>query len=126
MTIKTIALGLASAGALAAGSAHAKWIPELPHMLDRCVENVTAAYPGTVMGSDTRCRSPGPAPGVSGIEKMRRSSTRAHSPKLARPVPSDRKTRYKGGPADCACAGVAATAQASKPTAIETRMRLSA
>jgi uncharacterized membrane protein YkoI len=53
MTIKTIALGLASAGALAAGSAHAKWIPELPHMLDRCVENVTAAYPGTVMGSDT-------------------------------------------------------------------------
>ena len=53
MTIKTIALGLASAGALAAGSAHAKWIPELPHMLDRCVENVTAAYPGTVMGSDS-------------------------------------------------------------------------
>ena len=53
MRKKAILLGLAGAGLLTAGAASAKWIPELPHMLDRCVENVTAAYPGTVVGTDT-------------------------------------------------------------------------
>jgi uncharacterized membrane protein YkoI len=50
---KTMLMSLVGAGILTAGAAHAKWVPELPGMMDACSQRVTAAYPGTISEVET-------------------------------------------------------------------------